>query len=211
MSSPTSNFTQEERARRLARATSRAGSMRAVGLLAALAGLGLVGYFFIQAGVLVPPAPQNVKSDVVIANPELATGQKARINGFDRNNHPYEITATSGVQDKVNKDLVHLDGMTAKFIRPQGENLNVASDQAHYDSKTKQMVLDGNVVLDQGQKFKATMAKASVNTVDQTLQSLSPVVVEAKGGVIRSESLTVTENGERVIFKGGVKAHFGGN
>ena len=101
--------------------------------------------------------------------------------------------------------------MTADFIRPAGENLNVTSDKAQYDSKSKQMDLAGDVVLNQGQKFKATMDKATVNTVDQTLQSQSPVVVETRGGIIHADSLTVLDNGNRVLFKGGVKAHFEGN
>jgi lipopolysaccharide export system protein LptC len=199
-----------DRARRLARAQSRANAVQKFGFIAGLAVLALIAYFIVKAGFLVPPAPQDVKSEIAIANPEVATGQGARINGFDRNNHPYEIRATSGLQDKTVSSLVHLDVMTANFIRPQGENLVVTSDKAHYDSKSKQMDLDGNVVLDQGEKFKATMQKATVNTADQTLQSQSPVVVETKGGIIHADSLAVSENGNRVLFKGGVKAHFDG-
>jgi lipopolysaccharide export system protein LptC len=188
----------------------RARVLQKVGFASGLIVLGLVTYFIVKAGFLVPPAPQDVKSEIAIANPEVATGQDARINGFDRNNHPYEIRAKSGVQDKTVSSLVHLDGMTADFIRPAGENLIVTSDKAQFDNKSKVMDLAGNVVLNQGQKFKATMEKATVNTVEQTLQSQSAVVVETRGGIIHADSLTVTENGNRVLFKGGVKAHFEG-
>jgi lipopolysaccharide export system protein LptC len=210
MSSPTNIMASAGNARKLARAQTRAIVLQKIGFASGLVVLGLITYFIVKAGFLVPPAPQDVKSEIAIANPDVATGQGARINGFDRNNHAYEIRAKSGVQDKAVSSLVHLDEMTADFIRPAGENLVVTSDKAHYDSKSKVMDLAGNVVLDQGQKFKAMMEKATVNTVDQTLQSQSPVVVEARGGVIHADSLTVTENGNRVLFKGGVKAHFEG-
>lgn len=210
MSSPIETLPNADRTRRLAKAESRANGLQKTGFAAGLAALGLLIYFIVKAGFLVPPAPQNVKSEIAIANPEVATGQNARINGFDRNNHAYEIRAKSGVQDKSVSSLVHLDAMTANFVRPAGENLVVSSDKAHYDSKSKQMDLAGNVVLDQGRKFKAMMDKATVNTVDQTLRSQSPVLVETRGGVIHADSLTVTENGNRVLFKGGVKAHFDG-
>ena len=210
INTPINTSPNADQVRKLAQAQTRASVLQKVGLASGLVVLGLIIYFIVKAGFLVPPAPQNVKSGIAIANPDVATGQDARINGFDRNNHPYEIRAKSGVQDKTVSSLVHLDGMTADFIRPAGENLNVTSDKAQYDSKSKIMDLKGNVVLDQGQKFKAMMEKATVNTVDQTLQSQSPVVVEAQGGIIHADSLTVTENGNRVLFKGGVKAHFGG-
>lgn len=210
MSSPTDASHKAEKARQLARAQGRAGAVQKLGGLALLVVAGLAVYFVLKAGFLAPPAPQEVKSSIVIANPDVATGENARINGFDRNNHPYEITAKSGIQDKAVQSLVHLDGMTANFIRPAGENLTVTSDKAQYDNKTKVMDLKNNVVLVQGQKFKAMMDAATVNTVDQTLQSKSAVVVEAQGGVIHADSLTVTENGNRVLFKGGVKAHFEG-
>lgn len=210
MSSHTSSLPKADQARKLARAQTRAYVLQKVGFAAGLAVLALVTYFIVKVGFLVPPSPQNVKNNIVVANPETATGQVARINGFDRNNHPYEIRAKSGVQDTAISSLIHLDGMTADFIRPAGENLTVISDTAHFDNKSKVMDLAGNVVLDQGQKFKAKMDKATVNTVDQTLQSQSPVVVETRGGIIHADSLTVTENGNRILFKGGVKAHFDG-
>jgi LPS export ABC transporter protein LptC len=214
MSSPTDApflaAPRADQARRLARAQTRAHLLQKVGFASGLVVLGLITYFIVKAGFLVPPAPQDVKSEIAIANPDVATGQNARINGFDRNNHAYEIRAKSGVQDKTVTSLVHLDGMTADFIRPGGESLVVTSDKAHFDNKSKVMDLAGNVVLDQGQKFKATMDKATVNTVDQTLQSQSPVVVESRGGIIHADSLTVTESGNRILFKGGVKAHFDG-
>jgi LPS export ABC transporter protein LptC len=219
MSSPINTFPNvgpnadpsADRARRLSRAQTRATLLQKIGFASGLAVIGLVTYFIVKAGFLVPPSPQNVKNDVVVASPETATGQEARISGFDRNNHAYEIRAKSGVQDKTVSSLVHLDKMTADFIRPAGDNLAVTSDKAHFDNRSKIMDLAGNVVLDQGQKFKATMDKATVNTVDQTLQSQSPVVVETRGGVIHADSLTVTENGNRVLFKGGVRAHFEGS
>jgi lipopolysaccharide export system protein LptC len=214
MSSPTDApilaAPRADQTRRLARAQTRAHLLQKVGFASGLVVLGLIAYFVVKAGFLVPPAPQDVKSEIAIANPDVATGQNARINGFDRNNHAYEIRAITGVQDKTVTSLVHLDGMTADFVRPGGENLVVTSDKAHFDNKSKVMDLAGNVVLDQGQKFKATMDKATVNTVDQTLQSQSPVVVETRGGIIHADSLTVTDNGNRILFKGGVKAHFDG-
>ncbi len=211
MSSHISTEESAARAHRLVNAQWRANAVQKLGLLAGLAVLALIAYFIIKAGFLVPPAPQDVKSEIAIANPDVATGQGARINGFDRNNHAYEIRAKSGVQDKTVSSLVHLEGMTADFIRPAGENLTVTSDKAHYDNKSKVMDLAGNVVLDQTEKFKATMEKATVNTVDQSLQSQSPVVVETRGGIIHADSLTVTENGNRILFKGRVRAHFEGS
>ncbi len=52
------------------------------------------------------------------------------------------------------------------------------------------------------------MDKAAVNMDDQTLTSKSPVAVDIIGGKITADSLTITSNGERILFRGGVKARF---
>jgi hypothetical protein len=52
------------------------------------------------------------------------------------------------------------------------------------------------------------MEKAAINTEDQSLVSQSPVKVDMQGTLIEAQSLTVTQNGTRILFKGGVKARF---
>lgn len=168
----------------------------------------LLGLFVWQAGVLAPPPPQEVKTDDVVANPEQITSENASISGIDSNNRPFEIRAKSGEQDKAIAHLVHMQSVTSVFERATGAKLDVTSDTGLYDRKTKGLELAGNVVFSEGIRFRAVMQKAAIDTENQSLASQSPVKVDMQGTLIEADSLTVTAGGTRLLFKGGVKAHF---
>jgi lipopolysaccharide export system protein LptC len=177
--------------------------------IAALAGaIGLLGLFVWQAGVLAPPAPQEIKTDDVVEKPEQITSQNASISGRDKSNRPFQINALSGEQDNTVDSLVHMTTVTSVFERSNGQRLDVTSEQGKFDRKTKALELSGHVVFSEGVRFKAEMAKAEINTEDQSLASKSPVKVDMQGTLIEADSLTVTDSGTRILFKGGVKAKF---
>jgi lipopolysaccharide export system protein LptC len=179
-----------------------------VGGLALVSGLGLLASFIWQAGVLAPPRPQDIKTEAVVEKPDQITATQASISGRDKNNRPYTINAATGEQDKTIASLVLMNNVTGAFERPSGAKLDIASKSGQYDHKSKALELAGDVVFTEGNRFKATMAKAAINTDDQSLMSKSPVKVDMQGAMIEAESLSVTENGTRILFKGGVKAQF---
>jgi LPS export ABC transporter protein LptC len=179
-----------------------------VGMLALGGAAALLGTFIWQAGVLAPPAPQDVKSEDTIAKPDQITSSNASIAGRDKNNRPFEINATSGEQDKVIENLVHMQRVTGVFERPNGAKLDVRSDTGQFDRKGNDLQLTGNVVFSEGSRFTARMEKAAINTLDQSLSSQSAVKVDMQGTMIEADSLTVTGEGTRILFKGGVKARF---
>jgi lipopolysaccharide export system protein LptC len=202
MSSPTELSLRAQRAQR------RSGQSTLLGGAAILVALALLGVFVWQAGVLAPPRPQDIKTDDVVEKPEQITSENASIAGTDRNNLPFEIHARSGEQDKTLEHIVHMQTVTSVFQRPTGSKLDVSSDTGRFDRKTKGLELDGNVVFSEGQRFRAVMQKAAIDTQNQTLSSQSPVKVDMQGTLIEAKSLEVTAGGTRLLFKGGVKAHF---
>jgi lipopolysaccharide export system protein LptC len=197
--------TQIRKSTNARRRSSLSGLFGGVALVGALA---LLATFLWQAGALAPPAPQDIKTEEVVAKPDQITAEKASISGRDKNDRPYTINAVSGEQDKTIDTLLLMNSVTGAFERPSGAKLDVASKTGQYDTKSKALELSGDVVFSEGERFKATMAKAAINTDDQSLVSQSPVKVDMQGTLIEAESLTVTENGTRILFKGGVKAKF---
>jgi lipopolysaccharide assembly outer membrane protein LptD (OstA) len=159
-----------------------------VGGLALLGVVALMGTFIWQAGVLAPPRPQDVTAVDVIEKPEQITSTNASIAGREH--------------------LVHMNEVTSVFERPSGAKLDVSSQTGQYDRKTKALELSGDVVFSEGTRFKAVMEKAAIDTNTQMLTSRSPVKVDMQGTMIEADSLTVTENGTRILFKGGVRARF---
>jgi lipopolysaccharide export system protein LptC len=84
--------------------------------------------------------------------------------------------------------------------------VDVTSDKGVYNRDSKALELSGNVVFVEANRFRAVMEKAQINTRDQTMISQSPVKVDMQGSLIEADTLTVTEGGARILFKGGVKA-----
>jgi lipopolysaccharide export system protein LptC len=209
MSSPTDATTiRPELAAAARKAKVRSGLSGKAGFLAMAVGAGLLGLFIWQAGVLAPPAPQDIVTDDKIDKPEQITGLNASIAGRDANNLPYQINAKSGEQDKLVDHIIHMQTVTSVFERPTGAKLDVSSDSGTFDRKSKGLELSGNVVFSEGERFRATMQKAAIDTEKQTLDSQSPVKVDMQGTLIEADSLSVKDNGTRLLFKGGVKAHF---
>jgi lipopolysaccharide export system protein LptC len=198
----------DQRLQRTLKAQRRSSLSGVVGGAALLGAAGLLGSFIWQAGVLAPPAPQDFKTDDVVAKPDQITANNASISGRDKNNRPYTINAISGEQGKTVDTLVLMNSVTGAFERPSGARLDIASKLGQYDYKSKALQLSGDVVFSEGVRFKATMDKAAINTEDQSVVSQSPVKVDMQGTMIEAASLTVTENGTRILFKGGVKAKF---
>jgi lipopolysaccharide export system protein LptC len=187
-------------------AKASGGLGRMLSLLGVVFTLGFFGLFIWQAGVISPPSPQDVRSTDTVQKPDQTTSQNAGIAGLDSNNRPYEIRAKTGEQDKDTKSIIYMDGVASVFERSTGAKMDVTSDKGVYNRDSKALELTGNVVFVEGNRMKALMEKAHINTKDQTLVSQSPVKVDMQGTLIEAETLTVTQGGARILFKGGVKA-----
>jgi LPS export ABC transporter protein LptC len=183
--------------------------------LSKLAGVGAlvlaIAVFFAflwQSGFFSNFASQPEKPPEIVANPDVISGTQSRISGVDKDNLPFEISAAKGVQDKVSSTLVHLEDVTGVFQRANEKRINLASDVARYDTKTKSMDMQGNVVFEDPGRYKAQMDKANINLDEKTLVSQSPVHVDMATGTVDADSLEIMDNGKRSLFKGHVKARF---
>lgn len=207
MSSPTDRAAMPAQ-RRAGRKRGVSALTRYAGLAAGVAALGLLALFVIQTGALRPSRPGKSDQPAAVEYPDQVSGANATITGFDKNRKPFAIRAARGQQDKSVKTLVHLQDVVGNFERTTGRSMDVSASAARYDTKTRKFVLEGNVVLSEGNRMKAVMETAEIDTSDQSLRSSSAVAVDMQGASIKAGSLAVSENGTRVLFKGGVKARF---
>jgi lipopolysaccharide export system protein LptC len=188
------------------RANRRARVATSAIWLVGLAALGLGAYtlfpFFLSADT---PVAVVVKPD----HPKQAVAYDGAITGLDKNQKPFSIKASKGLQDDKAKDVVHLDNIAGQFAGSSGQPLDVASQQGEYNSKSRVLVLDGNVVIRDGKGMTARMDKALFNTETKALESKTPVQVDLANGTIAADTLTADNDGERLLFKGRVKATIG--
>ena len=187
----------------------RANISQYFGLAAMLLGATFFVVFLAQSGFfnLLNSSPDKERPK--ISDPAIVSGSQSVISGVDKDNQPYEITSLTGVQDKFSANLIHLETVKGVFHRPDKKLINLVSKTAIYDSKTKAMTLQGDVVFEEPGRYHATMDNAAVNLDDKSLVSQSPVRVDIAAGTVEADSLEIIDNGKRALFKGHVKARFG--
>ncbi|MDE2445223.1 MAG: LPS export ABC transporter periplasmic protein LptC [Alphaproteobacteria bacterium] len=212
MSSPTEPSRMSQGDQRAKRAAARARLAPLMGVGAVVVGVGIVGTFLAQSFFAKPEDTEVQPTKAAPTQVEkVVSGQASRITGFDKNKQPFELTAKQGLQDKINLDLVHLDGVTGSFRRADGGAIGIASHKAQYDAKTKGLELEGEVILQEEGRYVARMQAASVNVDDHSLVSKTPVKVDTATGTVEADGMTVGPYGGRILFSGHVKAKFATN
>lgn len=171
-------------------------------------GLGLVVLFLLQAGFFTAMLPKPKPSLPTVEMPEQITGSFSRIAGFDNEKQPYEVTAKKGYQDKEVANLVHMEDLTGTFRRGSGQSFEVFSNTGLYDSKAKEMDLEGKVRIVEAGRFTATMEKAHIEMEKKNLVANVPVLVEMGSGTIKANGMKISNDGKNILFLNGVKARF---
>ena len=200
---------QADDTERLLQAAARRARLAPIMSWIAIAfGLGLIVMFLVQAGLLSALIPKPKPPPLTVEMPEQISGAFARIAGFDRENQPYEVTAKKGYQDKETAELVHMEDLTGTFRRKSGQSFLLLSNTGLYNSKVKELDMEGNVRIIEKGRFTATMAKAHVEMEKKNLVSNVPVVVEMSTGTIKANGLQISNDGKNIKFLNGVKARF---
>ena len=174
---------------------------------AALTGISFVVAFLAQAGLftaLIPADPPVLPK----VTPDQVSATESTVNGMDRENQPYEVTATRGWQDDATPHLVHLETVSGKFRKATGAEYTIDADKGLYDTSVKTLDLEGNVRLVQTDRFTATMDKAHIVVQEKKLTSDVPVDVAFGTGTVKANGIEITDDGNRILFLNGVKAVF---
>ena len=192
-----------------ARAARQARLARLLSWLAAATGVGFLLAFLVQAGLFSALAPETEVAQPRIANPDEISASGSTVSGIDSDNLPYEVTAARGHQDKDKPNIVHLEELAATFRNAQGAISAMTSKAGVYDTRAKDLHMSGDVVIRQGNRFTARMAKARVIIEGKSLTSDVPVDVDFGNGTVHANGLEITNDGARILFLNGVKARFG--
>ena len=202
MSSPT----PEAFALKAAQARKRAERSRFMVKFAAFAAAALaiicVGQSLYYKKQSPPDMPPTVEKSPIIS------GGYSNFSGIDKFSKPFLVRSEMGVQDDKVESLMHLRIVTGNFVRRGGGDVQILSDTANYDTKTKDLAVAGHVRFEEPGRYVAHLQSAQVNLEQQKISTKEPVQVQTAGATISADSMETSEDGNTVYMRGNVKAHF---
>ncbi|KQY30189.1 hypothetical protein ASD21_13900 [Caulobacter sp. Root1455] len=164
----------------------------AIGMTVAIVGQGVI------RALAVKPAPPSAAAPLRMDNP--------RFTGTLKDGRAFLITATSATRDPSNADQVFLKN--PQLTRGYGTDAptHVVSKDGAYQEEKGSLLLTGDVKIDNGAGYQFASQKALIDTRTGDLVGGAPV--EGAGpnsGSIRADDYTVSDKGDRVVFKGRVR------
>ena len=167
----------------------------------AMIGLGVftVLWMIVRALVALVVASDFQGGEIHMTNPNF--------RGRDTKGRAYSVTAADAVRDtrhpdrvRLNKVLIHLQG--------DGPNpMSVVAKSGDLDQTRHVLRLAGGVNADNGSGNRFSSDRAIIDTESGAGRGDSAVVGEGPLGRITASSYSVSENGQRIVFSGGVRSH----
>jgi lipopolysaccharide export system protein LptC len=152
-----------------------------------------------------PPRPSS--GEEAPRGNQIVAG-RSTISGFDKDSQPFVYNAAVAKQDAEKDHIVHLTTVDGELRKRNGTIMTVSATGAVYDTDSKVLDLEGNVIMVSKGKFVADMDKARVFLDEKRLVTDVQVTVVLDYGKIVANAAEVTDNGNRVLFFNRVKATY---
>lgn len=162
--------------------------------------------FFIVFPFINPFRAAGVSVGAIKMDGTRVTMENPRLAGHRKDSKPYEVTATSAVQDIRVPNVIELFQMRARLVSADNSVLNLSATKATFDSQKEQLQLRESVrvVTENGQE--ALMRSADVDFKAGTVRSREGVNVRLPDMSVSANELDIVDNGGRIAFIGRVSA-----
>ncbi len=147
--------------------------------------------------------------EVEISGSSLEDGKlvmkQPKMAGFDKNNRAYDVTATRAIQDLNKPGVILLEAIDALVPMDAKNMADVTADNGIYNSDTEKLVLTNNVVIKGARGMDIKLEEANIDMKTGSMESSKPVFVTSKDTDLTADSVTVEDNGARIVFKNRVR------
>ena len=167
---------------------------------------GLVAFPFINPFRAV--AIKGVTVESIGLDGTKVTMAKPKLAGYRNDGRPYEITASSAVQDIKEPTRFALNDMDARLTMQDNALTHVTAKSGLYDNKLDTMDLTSQVVISSDSGFALHALNAHVEFRTGSVSTPDPVSVAMRGNTITADGMRMIDNGRQVTFEGHVKTTF---
>jgi lipopolysaccharide export system protein LptC len=175
---------------------------RALPVIAVMMLAGVVGQIGWREFRFVSARPPGIEEGLVqMINPAF--------NGEGSDGKRYRVTAKSGVRNADDPSIITLDSPAVTIRESDGETARTVAERGVFSEDALTLTLEGNVQTEDG---GATRLLADNTVIDTRTGGISGRGFEATRGfgVVRADNYTITDSGDRVLLKGGVRARING-
>ena len=171
----------------------------------ALAAAGLVARAFYDP---FSKLPGNLSLASTTLNGTRVTMERPKLNGYRRDGRPYDVRATSGVQDIRQPNVIELSDLEAKFETTSRTVVRVAARRGVYDSGKDALHMMDDIRVVNAQSYNIRMQDADIDFKNGNIVSREPVSMVMTSATITAKGLHVIDSGERIVFEGDVRSLF---
>jgi len=144
-----------------------------------------------------PGEARIVDGKLVMKNP--------KISGSDSGKRPYTLTADKAVQDALKPTRITLEKIEGRISIDDSNTADVIAGIGIYDSLEKTLLLSDSVSVDTADGMSIRMEGASIDIESGSLTTDRPVSVDTGRVQVSADSLTVEDEGKRIIFENRVR------
>ena len=152
--------------------------------------------------------PGAVSVAGVGVNGTKITMDRPKISGVQQGGGPYDIKATTGIQDILTPSVIELVGVDATVGMADLTSTHILSTHGLYDSKADTMELGGDVKIANTSGYTLNMSKAVMDFKAGVLSSHERLHVDIRGGQVFADDLAISNNGHVVAFRGNIASTF---
>ena len=203
---PTGGGAADARAAAFGRAERHSRRVRRLKVVRPTIAVLLTGGFVVYS-FLVAPASTRIETTA----PPLAEGKlvmdSPKLEGFTKDGRPYSVNATRATQDYQEQDIINLDGIDARMPVEEANWARVEAVSGVYDRTANTLDVPTDILVTTTDGMVAKLQSAFLDINNGSLKSATPVDIQARGSRITAGSMSVLENGQRVIFETRVKVY----
>jgi lipopolysaccharide export system protein LptC len=175
-------------------------------VLPALAVLVLASYFISSSlSVSVGDVTASISGVQVTDGALRMTNPK--LQGADKKNGAYIISAEYADQDLKNPNIIRLHAIKADLSNPSGDWSRMEAVRGVFNSKAERLVMQDKITIATSSGVTGELTHASLDTKAQTLRSHQRVHFELTHGTVKANALTFNSGEHTLTFRGRVLVH----
>ena len=130
-----------------------------------------------------------------------------KLQGADKKNGAYIISADYADQDLKNSKVISLHAIKADLSNPSGGWSHLEAARGVFNSEAERLVMQDKITVATSSGVTGELTHASLDTKTQTLRAHQRVHFELTNGTVKANALTFNSGAHTLTFRGKVLVH----